>query len=139
MSAATERIAPSSVLLDRYDVPVPRYTSYPTVPYWSNDPTTEQWLDELRRAAARPEATWAVYLHIPFCESLCTFCGCNNVITRNHDNEEPYVELITAEWSKYLEAVPDLGKRPLRQLHLGGGTPTFLSPPNLKRLISPLL
>ncbi len=139
MSANTERVAPSSALLDRYDVPVPRYTSYPTVPYWSQDPTTEQWLEELRKAAARPEATWAVYLHIPFCESLCTFCGCNNVITQNHDREQPYVELITAEWAKYLEAVPDLGKRPLRQLHLGGGTPTFLSPSSLKALLKPLL
>jgi len=139
MSAAIERIAPSSALLDRYDVPVPRYTSYPTVPYWSNDPTTDQWLDELRKVAARPEATWAVYLHVPFCESLCTFCGCNNVITRNHDREGPYVELIAAEWAKYLEAVPDLGKRPLRQLHLGGGTPTFLSPSSLKKLLTPLL
>ncbi len=139
MSAIPQRVAPSSALLDRYDVPVPRYTSYPTVPYWSQDPTTEQWLEELRKAAARPEATWAVYLHIPFCESLCTFCGCNNVITRNHDREQPYVELITAEWAKYLEAVPDLGKRPLRQLHLGGGTPTFLSPSSLRALLTPLL
>jgi oxygen-independent coproporphyrinogen-3 oxidase len=139
MSAAMEHIPPSSALLDRYDVPVPRYTSYPTVPYWSNDPTTEQWLDELRKAAARPEATWAVYLHVPFCESLCTFCGCNNVITRNHDREEPYVQLIAAEWAKYLQAVPDLGKRALRQLHLGGGTPTFLSPSSLKMLLKPLL
>lgn len=139
MSAVTERLAPSSALLDRYDVPVPRYTSYPTVPYWNNDPTTEQWLEEVRRAAARPEATWAVYIHVPFCESLCTFCGCNNVITRNHDREEPYVQLIAAEWANYLAAVPDLGKRPLRQLHLGGGTPTFLSPANLKLMLEPLL
>jgi oxygen-independent coproporphyrinogen III oxidase len=139
VSLAAERSTPSSDLLDRYDVPVPRYTSYPTVPYWSNDPTTEQWLDAVRSAAARPEATWAVYLHIPFCESLCTFCGCNTVITQNHDREEPYVQLIHAEWQKYLDAVPDLAKRPLRQLHLGGGTPTFLSPASLRTLIEPML
>lgn len=139
LAAAAYRAAPSSLLLDRYDVPVPRYTSYPTVPYWSNDPTTEQWLDALRSAASKPEATWAIYIHIPFCESLCTFCGCNNVITQNHDREEPYVELIAAEWSKYLEAVPELCKRPLRQLHLGGGTPTFLSPSSLRLLLEPLL
>ncbi len=129
---------PSSQLLDKYDVPVPRYTSYPTVPYWSNDPTTEQWLDELRKAAAKPDASWAVYIHIPFCETLCTFCGCNNVITRNHQREEPYVRLIHDEWSRYLDAVPDLEKRPLRQLHLGGGTPTFLSPESLTLLLQPL-
>lgn len=129
---------PSSELLDKYDVPVPRYTSYPTVPYWSNDPTTEQWLTELRRAAANSETTWAVYIHIPFCETLCTFCGCNNVITRNHQREEPYVRLIHDEWSHYMNEVPDLEKRPLRQLHLGGGTPTFLSPESLRLLLAPL-
>jgi oxygen-independent coproporphyrinogen-3 oxidase len=131
--------SPSSALLDRYDVPVPRYTSYPTVPYWSNNPTTEQWLAELRKAAARPDATWAVYVHIPFCETLCTFCGCNTVITRNHDREEPYVELLHKEFSRYLDEVPDLSKRPLRQLHLGGGTPTFLSPKSLRALLAPML
>ncbi|MBW3670513.1 MAG: oxygen-independent coproporphyrinogen III oxidase [Acidobacteria bacterium] len=119
-------------------MPVPRYTSYPTVPYWSDDPTTKQWLEELRKAAARPEASWSVYLHIPFCETLCTFCGCNTVITRNHQREQPYVRLIHDEWSRYLDAVPDLEKRPLRQLHLGGGTPTFLSPESLKLLLEPL-
>ena len=131
--------SPSSALLDRYDVPVPRYTSYPTVPYWSDDPTTDQWLVELRKAAARPDATWAIYMHIPFCETLCTFCGCNTVITRNHDREEPYVRLLHADWSRYLDEVPDLMKRPLRQLHLGGGTPTFLSPQSLKFLLEPIV
>ena len=136
---AVRTTSPSSALLDKSDVPVPRYTSYPTVPYWSDDPTSEQWLDELRKAAAQPDATWAVYLHIPFCESLCTFCGCNTVITRNHGREEPYIRSIHAEWSKYLEEVPALAERSLRQLHLGGGTPTFLSPENLRVLLDPLL
>ncbi|HYM59641.1 MAG TPA: hypothetical protein VEZ11_01970, partial [Thermoanaerobaculia bacterium] len=71
-------------LFEKYDVPVPRYTSYPTVPFWTDDPTTEQWLGELRKAAQQPETTWAVYVHIPFCESLCTFCGCNTSITQDH-------------------------------------------------------
>ena len=132
-------VTPSSLLLDRYDVPVPRYTSYPTVPYWSDSPTTDQWLDSLRSAAANPDATWAIYIHVPFCESLCTFCGCNTVITQNHKREDPYVDVITAEWSKYLEAVPDLAKRPLRQLHLGGGTPTFMAPESLRAMLAPLL
>lgn len=130
---------PSSALLEKYDVPVPRYTSYPTVPYWSDDPTTEQWIAELRRAASSPSATWAVYIHIPFCESLCTFCGCNTVITQNHQREEPYVRLIHSEWSRYLDLVPDLEKRQIRQLHLGGGTPTFLSPASLRLLLEPLV
>jgi oxygen-independent coproporphyrinogen-3 oxidase len=138
-SAVHRTSSPSSALLDKYDVPVPRYTSYPTVPYWSDGPTTDQWLTELRKAAAAPDATWSIYIHIPFCETLCTFCGCNTVITRNHDREEPYVRLIHTEWSKYLDEVPDLTNRPLRQLHLGGGTPTFLSPESLKLLLEPLM
>ena len=129
----------ASELLAKYDVPVPRYTSYPTVPYWSDFPTTTQWLAELEKAAANEEATWAVYIHVPFCESLCTFCGCNNVITQNHQREEPYVRLVHDEWSRYLEAVPALTERPLRQLHLGGGTPTFLSPESLSLLLEPLM
>src|SRR5690606_26420093 len=136
---AARTASPSSALLDKYDVPVPRYTSYPTVPYWSDDPTSGQWLEELRRAAAQPDATWAIYIHIPFCESLCTFCGCNTVITRNHGREEPCIRSIHAECSKYLEEVPELARRPLRQLHLGGGTPTFLSPESLRVLLDPLL
>ncbi|MEO8382981.1 MAG: oxygen-independent coproporphyrinogen III oxidase [Acidobacteriota bacterium] len=131
--------SPSSALLDKYDVPVPRYTSYPTVPYWNDSPTTEQWLTELRKAAASPTATWSVYIHVPFCETLCTFCGCNTIITRNHEREEPYVRLIQKEWARYLEEVPALAERPLRQLHLGGGTPTFLSAASLTMMLEPLL
>jgi oxygen-independent coproporphyrinogen III oxidase len=126
-------------LFEKYDVPVPRYTSYPTVPYWTDNPTTGQWLEELRRAAASPDCNWAIYVHIPFCESLCTFCGCNNVITQNHKREEPYVDKVLKELSMYLDAVPDLEKRPLRQLHLGGGTPTFLAPESLTKLLDPIV
>jgi oxygen-independent coproporphyrinogen III oxidase len=126
-------------LFEKYDVPVPRYTSYPTVPYWTDSPTTEQWLAELCAAAEKPDCRWAIYIHIPFCESLCTFCGCNNVITQNHKREEPYVGLVLKEFGMYLDAVPDLATRPLRQLHLGGGTPTFLSPQNLSALLVPIM
>lgn len=125
-------------LFEKYDVPVPRYTSYPTVPYWTDDPTTEQWLTELRKAAEKPDCRWSIYVHIPFCESLCTFCGCNNVITQDHNREDPYVRTVLKELEMYLEAVPDLEKRPFRQLHLGGGTPTFLSPASLKALLDPI-
>ncbi len=128
-----------SNLFEKYDVPVPRYTSYPTVPFWSDDPTTDQWLSELRKAAAQPDCSWAIYVHIPFCESLCTFCGCNNVITQNHRREDPYVQRVVKEFEMYLAAVPELAKRPLRQLHLGGGTPTFLAPESLTALLEPIL
>jgi len=123
-------------LLNKYDVPVPRYTSYPTVPYWSDSPTTQQWLQSLAQALSRKETSWSLYLHIPFCETLCTFCGCNTMITKAHDRELPYVETLLKEFATYQKALPDLAKKPLRQLHLGGGTPTFLSAQHLERLIS---
>lgn len=128
-----------SDLFRKYDVPAPRYTSYPTVPYWTDNPTTDQWVAELKTAFARPSMTWAMYIHIPFCESLCTFCGCNTSITKDHGREAPYLNLLHKEWEAYKKAVPDLLRRPLLQLHLGGGTPTFFSPDNLKRLLEPLL
>jgi oxygen-independent coproporphyrinogen-3 oxidase len=126
-------------LLEKYDQPVPRYTSYPTVPYWSDSPNEAEWLAALEEGLALPNATWALYLHIPFCETLCTFCGCNTTITKDHARGLPYVDHLLKEWSLYRERVPQLGKMPLRQLHLGGGTPTFLSPSELERLLSPLL
>jgi oxygen-independent coproporphyrinogen-3 oxidase len=125
-----------SALLEKYDVPVPRYTSYPTVPQWHNSPTTAQWTASLAHAATGPDAALAVYVHLPFCESLCSFCGCNNVITRDHDREAPYVDLVLAELRAYMAAVPALGRQPFQQLHLGGGTPTFLSAASLTRLVA---
>ena len=126
-------------LLEKYDVPAPRYTSYPTVPYWTDSPTSEQWVQSLNQAFAKDSSTWSMYLHIPFCESLCTFCGCNTIITKSHKRENGYVELIKEEWSNYLERVPELSKRPIRQIHLGGGTPTFLSADNLRALLKPIM
>ncbi|HET6670063.1 MAG TPA: oxygen-independent coproporphyrinogen III oxidase [Pyrinomonadaceae bacterium] len=126
-------------LFAKYDVPAPRYTSYPTVPFWSDTPTTQQWLEHLNSACEDQTAAWSLYLHLPFCESLCTFCACNTVITRDHRREAKYVELVLKEWSIYLSEVPALRDRPLRQLHLGGGTPTFFSADNLRRMLEPLL
>lgn len=126
-------------LFKKYDIPAPRYTSYPTVPYWTDNPTTAQWIENVRDTFARPNATWSLYLHIPFCETLCTFCGCNTSITKDHTREEPYVNLIHQELEAYLKACPDMKKRPLLQLHLGGGSPTFLSPANLRKLLEPMM
>jgi oxygen-independent coproporphyrinogen-3 oxidase len=126
-------------LVKKYDVPAPRYTSYPTVPYWSESPSTETWLTDLRQAVANPKMSWSLYIHIPYCETLCTFCGCNTSITKDHAREEPYVDLIHKEFASYLKEVPELKNRPLVQFHLGGGTPTFLSAANLKKLVKPIL
>ncbi|MFN0086993.1 MAG: oxygen-independent coproporphyrinogen III oxidase [Blastocatellia bacterium] len=126
-------------LFSKYDVPAPRYTSYPTVPFWSEPPTTERWLRALNEGLSEEAVTWSLYLHLPFCETLCTYCACNTVITRDHGREADYVELLSREWALYRAAAPALGQRPLRQLHLGGGTPTFFSPENLRRILTPML
>jgi oxygen-independent coproporphyrinogen-3 oxidase len=125
----------TSELFAKYDVPVPRYTSYPTVPEWHDAPTTDQWVASLDAALERPEATVALYIHLPFCESLCTFCGCNTVITRDHTRAAPYVARVLAELDAYIARVPSLARRPVTQIHLGGGTPTFASADELARLI----
>jgi oxygen-independent coproporphyrinogen-3 oxidase len=124
-------------LAARYDVPAPRYTSYPTVPYWDSAPTVAQWLTHLRRALAAPDASPGLYLHIPFCRSLCTYCGCNTRITRTHSLVAPYLHSLLRELDLYLEALgrPQLS---LGELYLGGGTPTFLDPAELQALLSGL-
>ncbi|MDX9731772.1 MAG: oxygen-independent coproporphyrinogen III oxidase, partial [Bdellovibrionales bacterium] len=131
-----------SHLFEKYDVPAPRYTSYPTVPYWSDSPTTAQWTHELqlglKKGLNEDDGSWSLYIHVPFCESLCTFCGCNTTITRDHKRESPYVDRLLREFEAYLEAVPELRTARLANVHLGGGTPTFLSAPELDRLITGL-
>jgi oxygen-independent coproporphyrinogen-3 oxidase len=128
-----------SELLKKYDVPVPRYTSYPTVPYWTDSPTTGEWIASLKRAFQQQSMSWSMYLHVPFCETLCTFCGCNTAIGKNHEREQPYVGLLLKEFAAYKAAVPEIAQRPLRQMHLGGGTPTFLNEANLARMAEGLL
>ncbi len=121
-------------LIHKYDVPVPRYTSYPTVPYWQNTPLESEWLEHLKATIAKPDASASLYVHIPFCESLCTFCGCNTAITKDHGKGSPYVQTVLAELDIYLKNAPELKNFPFKHLHLGGGTPTFLSPESLKGL-----
>ncbi|PKA16221.1 oxygen-independent coproporphyrinogen III oxidase [Leptospira haakeii] len=128
-----------SDLIRKYDVPAPRYTSYPTVPYWEDNPTREEWIDALRRRLVPDDSSVALYIHIPFCETLCSFCGCNTSITKNHSVEDPYVETVLQEFRKYQEELPELTKRELRELHLGGGSPTYLSESNLESLLKPIL
>jgi len=125
-----------SELLSKYDVPTPRYTSYPTVPYWDGALSAETWVEELKKSCSKPGAALALYLHLPFCENLCFFCGCNTVITKDHSNETSYLEYMLAELALYNEQVPALSSVLFHELHIGGGTPTFFSPANLSRLLS---
>lgn len=128
-----------TVLLKKYNVAAPRYTSYPTVPYWENDRfDQEQWFGAISSAYQQNKGEGiSLYIHLPFCESLCTYCGCNTRITKNHGVESPYIQLLIKEWEMYCTL---LGERPkLKEIHLGGGTPTFFSPENLKQLIETIV
>jgi oxygen-independent coproporphyrinogen III oxidase len=126
-------------LFQKYDVPAPRYTSYPTVPYWETSPTPAQWCENLQLTLQKKDQSLAIYIHIPYCETLCTFCGCNTVITKDHKKEDPYIQSVLKEWSLYLEKVPEIKKTVLKHLHLGGGTPTFMSAENLEKMLRPIL
>ncbi len=127
-------------LIQKYNVPGPRYTSYPTVPYWKEDSFTPNlWFSSLLKTYSATNKTEGIslYIHLPFCESLCTFCGCHKRITKRHEVEHPYIEAVIKEWNLYCDILPE---RPnIKEIHLGGGTPTFFSPENLKHLISSIL
>lgn len=122
-------------LYRKYDIPAPRYTSYPTVPFWSETPTSDQWIQHLSSTLLALDSSWSLYIHLPYCETLCTFCGCNTSITKDHSKEMPYIELVIKELDLYLAKVPQLKNKPLKQIHLGGGSPTFFSSQALAFLI----
>ncbi|MDX1751607.1 MAG: oxygen-independent coproporphyrinogen III oxidase [Salinimicrobium sediminis] len=128
-----------SNLIQKYNVPGPRYTSYPTVPYWNEAAfTVERYKESLKKSflESNTEEGISLYIHLPFCESLCTFCGCNKRITKRHEVESPYIAAVLEEWDMYVKM---LEKRPvIKEIHLGGGTPTFFSPANLRILLDGL-
>ncbi|WP_447950971.1 oxygen-independent coproporphyrinogen III oxidase [Chryseobacterium koreense] len=127
-------------LIDKYNIPGPRYTSYPTVPFWDQETfSSEKWKESVIRSfnETNDSEGISIYMHLPFCEQLCTFCACHKRITKRHDVETPYLETVLKEWDLYLELFD--GKKPkIKELHLGGGTPTFFSPWNLKMLLEKL-
>lgn len=127
------------LLIKKYDQPVPRYTSYPTVPFWKNDLDAGKWrttfIDRFSNCNAADGIS--IYVHLPFCESLCTYCGCNKKITQNHSVEEEYLSAIKKEWELYRKLMTEVPV--IREIHLGGGTPTFFSARNLEYLLNVLL
>lgn len=122
-------------IIDKYNVPGPRYTSYPTVPFWKNNELhSDEWLKTIERNIAYFNSKdLSIYVHLPFCESLCTFCGCHKRITKNHSVEQPYIDAVLKEWDMYKEKLPFAPD--IRELHFGGGTPTFFAPSELIRLL----
>ncbi|RZL38871.1 MAG: oxygen-independent coproporphyrinogen III oxidase [Rubrivivax sp.] len=130
MPAVTHRPLDADVLR-RHDVAGPRYTSYPTADRFVEAHQGAQHLQALRqRSTAQP---LSIYVHIPFCAQLCYYCACNKIITRHHERAAPYLAALTTEMDLVVEALG--GPAPVSQLHLGGGSPTFLSDDELGALM----
>ncbi|MBV6271558.1 oxygen-independent coproporphyrinogen III oxidase [Alcaligenaceae bacterium CGII-47] len=127
----------SEALIRRFDHSGPRYTSYPTADRFESGYTAQSYINHLvQRAALQAPAPLSVYVHLPFCESLCYFCACNKIITQDHSRSAEYIEILFQEMdlvSAHLGAA-----RQTIQLHLGGGTPTFLTEVELTRLMQQL-
>ena len=121
-------------LLRRFDAPGPRYTSYPTADRFVDAfPVDTVWRALQQRAAGAP---LSVYVHIPFCESVCYYCACNKVVTRHHERAAEYLDALEAEIA--LVAACTGPAQPVSQLHFGGGSPTFLSDDELARVVAAL-
>jgi oxygen-independent coproporphyrinogen-3 oxidase len=118
-------------LLDRYNVPGPRYTSYPTAPEWNDTfgPADYERTLEASNATRHPIS---LYMHLPFCERLCLFCGCNVVISKNHEVSIPYLKMLQWEIDQMARRLDR--SRPVVQFHWGGGTPTYFTPAQLEEL-----
>ena len=126
-------------LLTRFDVPGPRYTSYPTADRFVEAfgaPAYVQALEQRRHGPAAMALPLSLYVHIPFCESLCYYCACNKIITKHHDRSAPYLRYLSREVDLHVQ---HLGTgHSVSQLHLGGGTPTFFSDEELTELMAML-
>ena len=129
---AVEPIEVTPELLQKHDKPGPRYTSYPTAPEWSESFGDPEYRAALRRAAAHGDDPLALYVHLPFCQERCLFCGCNVVISKKQEISDVYLDYLAKEIKL---TVAELGtSRPVKSLHWGGGTPTYLRVDQLKQL-----
>lgn len=121
-------------LLARHDRPGPRYTSYPTAIEFHEGIGTEDYLKRLADADRLGDAPLSLYMHLPFCEERCLFCGCHVIVTKHREATEPYLELVKREVELLAERLPN--RRQFAQLHLGGGTPTYFTPAQLTDLLT---
>jgi oxygen-independent coproporphyrinogen III oxidase len=117
--------------LARYNRPGPRYTSYPTAPVW-NDSFGPSDLEEVHAEAERAQTPLSLYMHLPFCESLCLFCACNVIIQKDKRVASPYIEVLKREIEHVARGISR--ERPVVQFHWGGGTPTYLTPEQIADL-----
>lgn len=124
-------------LVEKYDQPGPRYTSYPTAPHFHEGFTQANYIDAVNLSHAKDAcAPLSLYIHVPFCESLCYYCACNKIITQKRARADEYLRYLKQEIA--LQGALFNPKRPLRQLHFGGGTPTYFDDDQLADLLSVL-
>lgn len=121
-------------LLNKYNTNVPRYTSYPTILDWKNPVNEEQWIQILKEEINK-KFPIAFYIHIPFCRTLCTFCACNKVITQQYGKAKIYTDHLIQEWELYKQKL-DIQSFDIQEIHIGGGTPNYLTPEDLERLMN---
>jgi len=133
LSQMREELRVSEDFLARYNRPGPRYTSYPTAPVW-NDSFGIDDLEKIHAEAERAQTPVSLYMHIPFCESLCLFCACNVIIQKDKNVAPPYLDVLKKEIDRVSLAVSR--SRPVVQFHWGGGTPTYLTPEQIEDLFS---
>jgi oxygen-independent coproporphyrinogen-3 oxidase len=131
LESMREELRVSEEFLARYNRPGPRYTSYPTAPVW-NDSFGPGDLEKVHQEADRAKSPVSLYMHIPFCESLCLFCACNVIIQKDKRIAPPYLEILKREMTRISQNVSR--ERPVIQFHWGGGTPTYLTPPQIEDL-----
>jgi oxygen-independent coproporphyrinogen-3 oxidase len=127
---------PTPALLARYDRPGPRYTSYPTAVEFHDRVGEAEYISSLARANAQPWDPLSVYVHLPFCEERCAYCGCNVVITKHRDVAEQYLDYLEREIDLLAAHLP--ARRTVSQLHWGGGTPTYYTASQLERVFARL-
>jgi oxygen-independent coproporphyrinogen-3 oxidase len=121
-------------ILRTFDVPGPRYTSYPTAPVFSKSYGAQQFQEDLTANNQNNNSPLSLYVHIPFCDTLCYFCGCTTIVTPNHQHAVEYLQALKLEISKTAESISK--NRPVVQMAWGGGTPSFLSPEEIHDLAS---
>jgi oxygen-independent coproporphyrinogen III oxidase len=131
LSQMRDELRVSPEFLERYNRPGPRYTSYPTAPVW-NDSFGTSDLEKVHGQAESARSPVSLYMHLPFCESLCLFCACNVIITKDKSVAPPYLSVLKREMERVSRSVSR--ERPVVQFHWGGGTPTYLTPEQIEDL-----
>src|SRR5215469_10099783 len=133
LSLGDEEIGVPLAVIEKYDRPGPRYTSYPTAPEWNDNYGPDDFRSAIQDSKTDSSGSpLSLYFHIPFCRSLCLYCGCNVVITKNREMTTPYLSHIKQEIDRVADQMARV--RRVEQLHWGGGTPTYLATDEIQEL-----